>query len=250
MTETLLRQKVVSIMAGWIGYSEANGKHKQIIDIYNAHKPLAVGYKVQYNDEWCATAVSAAFIRAGLTDIAPTECSCSRMIALYKALGRFMERDDYLPSPGDILMYDWQDSGAGDNVGAPDHVGIVEKVNGKTITVIEGNKGEAVSRRLLTVNGKNIRGYCLPDYAAKATTTEEEKMSPEFFYQMFLQAMARYNNERDKKAVGDVFAPSWKKAKDAGVLDGNAPRAPLTREQAAIVMDRLGLLDGTEPKKK
>lgn len=248
MTEARLRQQVVSIMAGWIGYSEANGKHRQIIDIYNAHKPLAIGYKVKYTDEWCATTVSAAFIRAGLTDIAPTECSCSRMIALYRALGRFMERDDYIPSPGDILMYDWQDSGAGDNIGAPDHVGIVEKVNGKAITIIEGNKGEAVSRRSMTVNGKNIRGYCLPDYAAKAT--KEDNMGEEQFYSMFLQAMARYLNSEKKQHVGKTFEESWDKAKEAGVLDGSAPKAPLTREQASIVLDRLGLLDGNAKKKK
>lgn len=170
MTETQLRNKVVSIMKGWLGRKEANGTHKPIIDIYNAHKPLARRYKVKYTDEWCATTVSAAFITAGLTDIAPTECSCSRMIALYQAKGRWKEDDAYRPSPGDIIMYDWQDSGKGDNKGNPDHVGIVEKVVGNTITVIEGNKGEAVARRTIAVNGRYIRGYCLPDYKAKAAT--------------------------------------------------------------------------------
>lgn len=42
-------------------------------------------------------------------------------------------------------MYDWQDTGKGDNTGGADHVGIVEKVVGNTITIIEGNKGEAVA---------------------------------------------------------------------------------------------------------
>ena len=74
MTENQLRSHVVSIMKGWLGWSEANGKHKKIIDIYNGHKPLAQGYKVKYTDEWCATTVSAAFIVAGLTDIGFTEC--------------------------------------------------------------------------------------------------------------------------------------------------------------------------------
>ena len=168
MTEAQLRNKVVSIMQGWIGWSEANGKHKKIIDIYNAHKPLARGYKVSYQDEWCATTVSAAFIKAGLTDIGPTECSCSKLIELHQALGQWQESDSYRPSPGDVILYDWKDSGAGDNKGAPDHVGIVEKVSGSAITVIEGNKGEAVARRTIAVNGRYIRGYCLPDYASKA----------------------------------------------------------------------------------
>lgn len=168
MTEAQLRSKVVSIMQGWLGWSEKNGKHRKIIDIYNAHKPLARGYKVAYNDEWCATTVSAAFITAGLTDIAPTECSCSKMIELHSKLNQWEESDSYRPSPGDIIMYDWNDNGKGDNLGAPDHTGIVEKVVGNTITVIEGNKGEAVARRTIAVNGRYIRGYCLPYYASKA----------------------------------------------------------------------------------
>lgn len=55
-------------------------------------------------------------------------------------------------------------SGIGDNTGVPDHVGIVEKVSGSTITVIEGNKNNAVERRNIQVNGKFIRGYGVPKY--------------------------------------------------------------------------------------
>ena len=173
MTEKQLREKVVRIMQSWLGYNETNGNYKRIIDIYNRHKPLARGYAVQYNDEWCATAVSAAFIQAGLTDIAPTECSCSKMIELYKAKGCWKEADDYVPKAGDVIMYDWEDKGVGDNTGAPNHVGIVAALNGTSLTIIEGNKGQAVAYRAMTVNGKYIRGYCLPDYASKADKQAE-----------------------------------------------------------------------------
>lgn len=172
MTERQLREKVVSVMRGWLGWSKTNGKHKKIVDLYNNHKPLARGYKVKYTDEWCATTVSAASIQCGLTDIMPTECSCPKMAALYQKMGRWQENDAYRPAPGDIIMYHWQD-GANyaktDCTGSPNHVGIVEKVVGNVITVIEGNKGNAVARRTVNVNGRYIRGYCLPDYASKAT---------------------------------------------------------------------------------
>lgn len=165
-------------MEGWLGYSEANGKHKHIIDLYNTQQPLPRGYKVQYTDEWCAATVTAAGIAAGLSDIILGECSCSAMIRLYQAVGRWMERDDYRPSPGDILMYDWDDTGVGENTGAPEHVGIVEDVGMQTITVIEGNKGGAVARRYVPINGRYIRGYCLPDYKSKEAaqmTVEQAK---------------------------------------------------------------------------
>lgn len=174
MTEQQLRNQVVSTIKSWLGYSEKNAKHKKIIDIYNNHKPLARGYKVKYTDEWCATTVSAVAIQCGLTDIMPTECSCSKMVDLYKKLGRWQENDAYLPSPGDIIMYYWKDSSnyaTTDCTGAPNHVGIVELVTGNVMTIIEGNKGETVDRRKVSVNGRYIRGYCLPNYASKATKT-------------------------------------------------------------------------------
>lgn len=168
MTEANVRGKVVSTAKKYLGCKESNGSHKKIIDIYNGHKPLARGYAVRYTDEWCATFVSAIAILCGYTDIIPTECSCSKMIELHKKLGQWQESDSYVPKPGDIIMYDWQDSGAGENTSAPNHVGIVASVNGNTMRIIEGNKGEAVAYRDVKVNGRYIRGYCLPDYASKA----------------------------------------------------------------------------------
>lgn len=158
------RQKFVNTAASFIGCKESNGTHKKIIDIYNAHKPLARGYKVKYTDAWCATFVSAMAIKCGLTSIIPTECGCGPMIDLFKKQGAWHEKDDYIPKPGDIIFYDWQDSGKGDNTGWSDHVGIVEKVSGQTIHVIEGNKSDAVGRRTLKVNDRYIRGYGVPKF--------------------------------------------------------------------------------------
>lgn len=171
MTEAEVRSKVVSAAKKYLGCKESDGSFKKIIDTYNGHKPLARGYAVRYTDEWCATFVSAIAILCGYTDIIPTECSCSKMIELHKKLGQWKESDSYVPSAGDIIMYDWQDSGAGENTGAPDHVGIVASVSGNIMQIIEGNKSEAVAYRSMKVNGRYIRGYCLPDYASKATKT-------------------------------------------------------------------------------
>ena len=49
--------QVIEQAKSWLGKNEADGSHKAIIDIYNAHKPLAQGYKVKYTDSWCATFV-------------------------------------------------------------------------------------------------------------------------------------------------------------------------------------------------
>nr|DAV25836.1 MAG TPA: CHAP domain protein [Caudoviricetes sp.] len=170
---------ILDVARGWLGCKESNGTHKKIIDVYNAHKPLARGYKVKYTDSWCATFVSACAIKVGYTDIIPLECSCNQMINGFKKIGRWCEDDAHLPSPGDVIFYDWQDKGVGDNKGSSDHVGIVEKVEGNTITVIEGNKNDAVGRRKLQVNGRYIRGYGLPKYDANATNTSTAPSKPQ-----------------------------------------------------------------------
>ena len=227
-TEQELRQSVVNVMRGWLGYSEKNGKFRSIIDLYNTQKPLPVGYKVKYTDEWCAATVTAAGIQAGLHDIILGECSCSRMIALYQAVGRWMENDAYRPQPGDIIMYDWDDTGAGENKGAPEHVGIVAEVNGNTLTIIEGNKGQAVATRTMAVNGRYIRGYCLPDYAGKAESEDDD--------------MTYYKTIND---VPNDYRPSVQKLLTKGVLKGYGNGEINVSEdfcRTMTVLDRLNLL--------
>ena len=165
------RQNIVNAAVSYIGCKESDGSHKKIIDLYNSHKPLARGYAMKYTDAWCATFVSAMAIKCGLTAILPTECGCEKMIELFKKLGSWQENDAYVPQPGDVIFYDWDDSGSGDNRGYSDHVGIVEKVSGSTITIIEGNMSNAVGRRNLKVNARYIRGYGVPKYKDGGNTS-------------------------------------------------------------------------------
>jgi len=159
------RQAMVAKMKSWIGKNEVDGSFREIIDIYNSHTPRARGYKLQYSDEWCAGTVSAAAIATGNTNAVPLEVSCHYMIEGAKAKGIWVENDSYVPQGGDIILYDWQDSGIGDNTGNPDHVGVVEYTSGGVIHVIEGNNGEKVARRELSVNGRYIRGFIVPKYS-------------------------------------------------------------------------------------
>ena len=169
MNENELRRRVADLAQSLRGRKEADGSHRAIIDIYNEIRPLPRGYKLTYTDAWCAGFVSAVAQALGLTAWVLPECSCPKMIALYKAAGRWVEDDAYLPQTSDLVFYDWQDSGSpADNQGQADHVGIVTEVSGDLITVTEGNCGHEVKDRALWRDGRYIRGYACPDYAAAA----------------------------------------------------------------------------------
>ena len=158
------REAIVSEAISHIGVKEGTVLHHKIIDRYNSRKPLPRGYAVKYTDPWCATFISYLAIVMGYTDIIPVECGCPQMITLAKQMGIWVEDDSYVPKLGDIVLYDWQDSGSGDNTGTADHIGLIEKVVGNTETVIEGNYQDSVKRRELAVNGRYIRGYIVPRY--------------------------------------------------------------------------------------
>ena len=78
---------------------------------------------------------------------------CSYSAQYYKAAGRWT-RD---PQPGDQIFFF-------DDSGQINHTGIVESVNGNTVTTIEGNSSDRVARRQYEydINGGYIAGYGRP----------------------------------------------------------------------------------------
>lgn len=168
MTEEQLRKQMVQQAKSWLGRREADGSYREILDVYNSIDPLPRGYRMSGADPWCAAFVSAVGKACGLTDLVFPECACEPMIQKYRAAGRWVEDDAYIPKPGDVIFYDWQDSGQGDNTGYSDHVGLVIGVSGKMLSIVEGNCSDSVMTTARPLNGRYIRGFGVPDYAARA----------------------------------------------------------------------------------
>ena len=109
---------------------------------------------------WCACFISWLATKLDITNIIPVDMSCNSQIAKFKNLGVW--HTDRNIQSGDILYYDW------DSSGDADHVGIVEKVSGNALTVIEGNNGnypnDRVRRREINRNSSLIFGYARPKY--------------------------------------------------------------------------------------
>lgn len=160
---------VLKVARNWIGYSEANGKHKEIIDVYNSHKPLARGYKMKYTDSWCDAFVSACAIKAGAVDLIGTEVGCEKHVQIFKQKGIWIEDDNIKPEVGDIIVYSW-DYSADQNTAPADHIGFVESVYNNTIVCIEGNYNDKVARRTINVGWGYIRGFARPKYSGSSTS--------------------------------------------------------------------------------
>lgn len=171
-TDKQLRNQLIKTAKSFLGAKQGSAKHKELINIFNTIKPD--GWAMTYSAAWCAAAASAFAIKTfGVSKAKkyfPLSANCGTIITKAKKLGIWVESDSYKPGVGDWILYDWDDSGRGDNVGGPDHVGIVKKATKKKITVIEGNKGNSseVGIREIPVNGRYIRGFATPKYSAMA----------------------------------------------------------------------------------
>jgi hypothetical protein len=123
---------------------------------------------------WCDMAVTYWARRAGCT--AAVLPGGDRAYTVWHAMdfqradrwhaGTAAELDD--ARPGDIVFFDW---GATNDIGAIDHVGVIEKaLGGGRVQTIEGNTADSCRRR---VRGASvIAGYGRPAYDAGDNWTE------------------------------------------------------------------------------
>lgn len=218
------REAAVAQALAWVGDPNA---HAEIVELYNQQSPLPRGWKMRTEDDWCAATQSAIAVKLGYLEIMPGECSVGQMVELYKQLGRWVEDDSYVPMPGDLICYDWQDNGVGDNMGWPDHIGMVVKVRGRQLTVVEGNMvGNIIGTRDINVNDRFIRGYCCPDY---------ESMDGSVYNPI----------QAEINAMPDWCRPTIQMLYDAGALQGDGRRLNLSYDltRTLVTLDRMGIFN-------
>ena len=149
------RDAVLAIAAWQVGVLESpagSNKVKYNTDFYGREVSGS-----QY--AWCMAFVWWVFREAGF-NLYKT-ASCSALTAQYKRAGQWVT-GGY--KPGDIVMFDFTGKRS-----RTEHVGIVEAVQGDTLTTIEGNTGTgndanggAVMRRTRKLS--LVTGACRPGY--------------------------------------------------------------------------------------
>lgn len=119
---------------------------------------------------WCACFVSwcgdqCGYIKAG---IIPKYAICGNGANWFKERHRWASRG-YSPKPGDIIFFDFEHDGV------MDHTGIVESCDGKTVTTIEGNSGNACRRQSYVRGSSQIAGYGVPAFNIAPETKKDDK---------------------------------------------------------------------------
>lgn len=87
--------------------------------------------------------------------------------------------------------------------------------------------------------GTNFPWAEVQKYNTETTAKKEEtKMTDK----EFAAHEERYQAEKANQKPHPYAAEAWQAATDAGIMDGTKPQSPLTREQLAVILQRLGLL--------
>lgn len=187
-------QTILNHARFYLGTAEGDKKHKDLVDKYNAVKPLPVGYKVKYTDDWCAVFVTVLMDLAGAAPYTGQECGVHRFSLLFKKRGLWIGL--VKPRVGDIIIFDWRKDGWND------HIAIVEKLDGNVVTVIEGNTSKRVARRTYKYNDWRISSYARPKYPSGENNPKKRQNNDDIAREVIAGEWG--NGDARKKRLADA----------------------------------------------
>ena len=119
-------------------------------------------YGFKSHVHWCACFTSYIAAECGCiqSGVCPRSALVDDWISFYKKQHRWAG-GNYIPHSGDFIIFDWE----GD--GQPDHIGIVESCDGKTVYTIEGNSRDVCRRKSYARGSWLIYGYGCPNYSGR-----------------------------------------------------------------------------------
>lgn len=92
------------------------------------------------------------------------------------------------------------------------------------------------------VNSTDCPGVNFPWVALLAALSPAKEEETKLTYDQFKALLQRYEKEGEGRNASAWASDAWKALTDAGITDGSAPQAALTREQLAVMLQRLGLI--------
>lgn len=204
--------------------------------------------KGEYGDwaAWCVAFIDWVASKAGVA-LPIRTASCTELMNAAKKANMWVVRDF---QPGDLVMFDWSGKQK-----TTQHIGIIEEVvpDGAIVT-IEGNtsvsnnsNGGEVMRR--TRARKYIVGAVRPIYDKEKTKEDNLNMTVQEFIDKLTDEQAYTLLSKAQRHAGQLAEPQWsaneghwKKATEAGLINGGSPEGLIKRDEFIAVMGRKGLL--------
>lgn len=146
-----------------VGYAEKSDGYTKFGDWYHKQVEKDSTYKTA---PWCDMFISWAADKAGVKD------SVGQFAYTVSHAEWFKKKDAWSdkPEPGSIVFFDWDQTG---EIGAIDHVGVVEKVSDGKVHTIEGNiDGGSLKKKVR--EDADIVGYGLPQKIAEKQEAKSE----------------------------------------------------------------------------
>ena len=142
------RDDIVDVALSQLGYTEGPNNDTKYGDWYGLP-----------NQPWCAMFVSWCADQANIPqDVIYPFASCTTGFNWFTGEDE-TTREHCEPEKGDIIFFIWNKGES-----TPDHVGIVERVEGGRVYTIEGNRSDKVQQFSYDLNDWEIYGYAFPDY--------------------------------------------------------------------------------------
>lgn len=142
----------------WVYY---RGSNARIVEIAKSQigniggEKYWIWYGFESRVEWCAIFVSWCAQQSGDLNISvPKFAGVDSGMAWYNEKNSWRNKG-YVPSPGDVVFFDW------DLDNDPDHVGIVEKIENNKLYTIEGNSNDRCLRKIYNKESQMLYGYGL-----------------------------------------------------------------------------------------
>lgn len=208
---------------------------------------------------WCDIFVDWCFIQTFGLDIAMrmlnqpykgAGAGATYSAQYFKSAGRFYTRD---PQPGDQIFF------TATTAGQYSHTGLVVAVDNERVYTVEGNtsgasgvvaNGGGVAAKSYSLLYSRIGGYGRPKWELVPDEDDDIDDSGDdvMDYKTFVGYMARYESELADKAASTWAEDSIAKAVKAGALKGDElgrmmAQKGVTRQELAVILDRLGLFE-------
>ena len=151
-----VRDEIVKIASEQVGYKEYSNNMTKYGEWYGLQ------------GEWCDIFISWLASQVGiLNTLIPKEAYVPTTAVWYKNKGLLKDKN-YVPQKGDLILFDYNYNKT------PDHIGIVEYVEGNVIHTIEGNKSKMVKRQQYAIGNSQIYGIAVVQYKEDSKKSIDE----------------------------------------------------------------------------